>query len=165
MAKILIVDDRPTNRELLVTLLGYAKHDVFEAIDGEEGLAVAQAQHPDLIITDIVMPKMDGYEFARQVRADASIKDTQIIFYTSSYIISETLRLANACGVSTVIGKPIEPELLLKKIEEALTTTQQLPKEAPASDEFHREHMRMLTDTLVNKVEQLENEILERKQV
>jgi putative nucleotidyltransferase with HDIG domain len=162
MAKILIVDDRPTNRELLLTLLGYVGHQLLEATDGEEGLAITRAQHPDLIITDIMMPKMDGYEFARQVRADALIKDTQIIFYTSSYIVAETLRLANACGVSIVIGKPIEPENFLKKINEALTT-KQVPTVAPASEEFHREHMRILTDTLVNKVEQLEAEIAERK--
>src|SRR5690349_7964502 len=114
MATILIVDDRPTNRELLVTLLGYAGHHALEATNGEEGLNVARAKRPDLIITDIVMPKMDGYEFARQIRADASISQTQIIFYTSSYIVTETRRLAEACGVSLVVGKPIEPEAFLE---------------------------------------------------
>ena len=90
MATILVVDDRPTNRELLVTLLGYASHRVLEAAEGEAGLAIARAEHPDLIITDIVMPTMDGYEFARQVRADPTISETQIIFHTSSYIVTET---------------------------------------------------------------------------
>ncbi|MBL8098153.1 MAG: response regulator [Anaerolineales bacterium] len=162
MAKILIVDDRLANRELLIALLGHEGHQLFEATEGEQGLSIAQTQHPDLIITDIMMPKMDGYEFARQVRADPIIKDTQIIFYTSSYIVAETLRLAQACGVSIVIGKPIEPESFLKKVAEALVT-KQTPAFAPASEEFHREHMRVLTDTLVNKVEQLEAEILEHE--
>src|ERR1043166_6826535 len=140
MATILIVDDHPTNRELLITLLGYAGHRLLEAVDGEQALAVARAQHPDLIITDIIMPKMDGYEFARQVRADPIIRATQVIFYTSSYIVAETQRLAQACGVSIVIGKPIEPQNFLTQIHQALATTP--PSTIPAtSEEFHHEHM------------------------
>src|SRR5712692_2785761 len=65
MATILIVDDRPANREFLVTLLGYAGHRLLEAANGEGGLAVARAARPDIIITDILMPTMDGYEFVR----------------------------------------------------------------------------------------------------
>ena len=122
MATILIVDDRSTNRELLVTLLGYAGHHLLEAADGEAGLAIARAERPDLIITDIVMPKMDGYEFAHQVRADPVIRKTQIIFHTSSYIVEETRQLAEACGVSVVISKPIEPEHFLDQIHTALAT-------------------------------------------
>src|SRR5688572_30442341 len=124
MATILIVDDRPVNRELLVTLLGYSGHRLLEASEGEQGLAIARAELPDLIITDIVMPKMDGYEFARQVRADQTINNTQIIFYTSSYIVSETRRLAEACGVSIVIGKPIEPAEFLEQVRIALEMKQ-----------------------------------------
>ena len=164
MAKILIVDDRPANRELLVTLLGYAGHHLWEAVDGEQGLVITRAEHPDLIITDIVMPKMDGYEFARQVRADPSISKTQIIFHTSSYIVEETRQLAAACGVSLVIGKPIEPQAFLEQIQATLA------KPAVANiktqpEQFHHEHMRLLTDTLANKVEELEAEIVERRQI
>jgi PAS domain S-box-containing protein/putative nucleotidyltransferase with HDIG domain len=165
MAKILIVDDHPTNRELLVTLLGYKSHELFEAMDGEQGLLIAQAERPNLIITDIVMPKMDGYEFARQVRAIDTIRDTQIIFYTSSYIVSETYLLAEACGVSIVIGKPIEPESFLEQIETALAIASNPPSIPPAlTEDFHREHMRVLTDKLVSTVDELQAEIVERKQ-
>lgn len=165
MAKILIVDDHPTNRELLVTLLGYKGHILFEAAEGEAALALALAETPDLIITDIVMPKMDGYEFARQVRTNPRIRDTQIIFYTSSYIVSETLLLAKACGVSIVIGKPIEPEALLKQVELALNLVgSAAPVPPPLTEEFHHEHMRVLTDKLVSKVDELEAEIAERRQ-
>ena len=161
MATILIVDDRPTNRELAVTLLRYAGHRMLEASEGEEGLAVARAEHPDLIITDIVMPTMDGYEFARQVRADPNLGNTQIIFHTSSYIVEETRRLAEACGVSLVLGKPVEPEYFLEKVTEALVITL-IPSMEPVSEDFHLTHMRLLTDTLANKVDQLEAEITER---
>ncbi len=163
MATILIVDDRSTNRELLVTLLGYAGHHLLEAADGEAGLAIARAERPDLIITDIVMPKMDGYEFAHQVRADPVISKIQIIFHTSSYIVEETRRLAEACGVSLVISKPIEPQPFLEQIQTALATTT-VTEVQPRPEDFHHEHMRLLTDTLANKVEELEEEAAERRQ-
>ncbi len=83
--KILIVDDSPTNREFLVTTLGYAGHQLIEACNGEEGLARARSEHPDLIIADILMPTMDGYEFVHQLRADPAIAQTPVVFHTASY--------------------------------------------------------------------------------
>ncbi len=68
MATILIIDDQPTNREYLVSLLGYGGHHLLQAADGAEGLAVAKAELPNLVIADILMPTMDGYEFVRQLR-------------------------------------------------------------------------------------------------
>jgi len=162
MATILIVDDRSTNRELLVTLLGYAGHRLLEASEGETGLALARAEHPDLIITDIVMPKMDGYEFARQVRSDPAIANTQIIFVTASYIIEETKSLAKACGVSMVVGKPIEPQTFLTQIDQVLVT-QPTPRMTSVHENFHQEHLQLLTNTLANKVAELEVEIADHR--
>jgi CheY-like chemotaxis protein len=62
MAKILIVDDDPTNRSLLVTLLGHRGHRTLEATDGAEALALAKSWFPDLVVSDVLMPTMDGYE-------------------------------------------------------------------------------------------------------
>lgn len=163
MATILIVDDRSINRELLVTLLGYAGHRLLEASEGETGLAIARAEHPDLIITDIVMPKMDGYEFARLVRSDPAIAKTQIVFVTSSYIVEETQSLASACGVSVVISKPIEPQAFLAQVDQVLAT-QRMPVITPVHENFHQEHLQLLTNTLAQKVEELETEITEHKQ-
>ena len=73
MATILIVDDRESNRELLSTLLGYRNHRTVEARDGMEGLERARVERPDLVITDILMPTMDGYEFTRRLRADPAL--------------------------------------------------------------------------------------------
>lgn len=162
MATILVVDDRPVNRELLVTLLGYSGHRLLEAADGIAALALARAERPDLIIADIVMPTMDGYELARQVRADPFITATQIVFYTSSYVVAETRQLAEACGVSYIITKPAEPEIILEIVNAALNSSQ-LPAAAPVPDEFHREHMRLLTDTLARKVEELEAEVVQHR--
>ena len=85
MAKILVIDDRAVNREFLVTLLGYKGHRMLEASDGAEGLAVARAERPDLVICDVLMPTMDGYEFVRQLRADSAIAHITVIFYTAHY--------------------------------------------------------------------------------
>ncbi len=68
MATILIVDDLSTNRKFLVTLLRHHGHRLLEAADGREALAAVQAERPDLVITDVLMPVMDGYEFVRQLR-------------------------------------------------------------------------------------------------
>ena len=73
MATILIVDDRPANREFLVTLLGYGGHRLLQAADGAEGLAAARTVHCDLVISDILMPTMDGYELVRRLRAQADL--------------------------------------------------------------------------------------------
>lgn len=134
---------------------------MLEAAEGEAGLAVARAEHPQLIIADIVMPTMDGYEFARQVRGDPEIGGTQIIFYTSSLVESETRRLAQACGVSYILTKPSEPEVILETVDSALSTSY-IPPIPTVAEDFHLKHMRLLTDTLAKKVEDLEAEIAER---
>ena len=69
MATILIVDDHPINRAFLVTLLSYVGHQSIEAADGAEALESVRATLPDLVIADVLMPTMDGYEFVRRLRA------------------------------------------------------------------------------------------------
>jgi CheY-like chemotaxis protein len=70
MAKILVVDDQPINIDLLVTLLGYQGHQLIGADSGAEALERIAAERPDLVIADILMPAMDGYEFVRRLRTD-----------------------------------------------------------------------------------------------
>ena len=85
MAKILVVDDHPTNREFLVTLLGYSGGSPYKWLNGAEALEVASGMHPDLIITDVLMPTMDGYEFVRRLRLIPEVAGTPVIFYTAHY--------------------------------------------------------------------------------
>ena len=106
MAKILMVDDQAENRELVVTLINYRGHQALEAADGAEALALVRAEHPDLVISDILMPTMDGYEFVRQLRADPSIAATEVIFYSAHYREREARNLARDCGVTRVLIKP-----------------------------------------------------------
>ena len=120
MATILIVDDRPINRKFLLTLLGYSNHRLIEACDGAEALKIIRAECPDLVITDIVMPTMDGFELVQQMRNEPEIAGTQVIFYTATYRLQESKELAEACGVSIVIPKPSDPETILLKVNSAL---------------------------------------------
>jgi diguanylate cyclase (GGDEF)-like protein/PAS domain S-box-containing protein len=150
VATILIVDDRIENREYLVTLLGYHRHRLLEASDGAQALAIARAEHPDLIISDILMPTMDGYEFVRRLRADAALAATAVMFLTAHYHTPEAEKLAKDCGVAHILTKPAEPETVLRTVSAALG--QQGISPAPPPADFDREHLRILTDKLSEQV-------------
>lgn len=120
MATILIVDDNAINRAFLVTLLAYGKHTMLEASDGAEGLKAMQAERPDLVISDILMPHMDGHEFAARIQANPAIAGTPVIFYTAGHHEAEARLIAQTCGVTRVLAKPAEPELILRTVHEVL---------------------------------------------
>ena len=130
MATILIVDDDPPSREFLVTLLGYSGHRLLEAADGVEALEQVRAEHLDLIISDILMPTMDGYELVRRLRAEPSSAQIPVIFNTANYRLREAQKLAQACGVSIILPKPCEPERVLSIVNEVLGPPQ-LPLPPP----------------------------------
>lgn len=114
--KILIVDDEITGRLLEYNLKkeGYDVHSVF---NGKEAIAKAEKTKPDLIITDIMMPHMDGYEFLEKLRSDIKTKAIPVIFFSAkgqTADIQKGLKL----GVSAYITKPFEPQHLLEKIKE-----------------------------------------------
>src|SRR6476660_2010353 len=116
MATILIVDDHVINRAFLVTLLGYAGHHSHEAGDGAEALDVVRQVRPDLVITDVLMPTMDGYEFVRRLRTEPAIAHTPVVFYTATYLEREAQALARDCGVDHVLVKPAAPDLILRTV-------------------------------------------------
>ena len=171
MATILVVDDQPENRELLVTLLRYQGHTLLEASDGLEALEITRNEQPELVITDVLMPTMDGYEFVRQVRLDPKIGRTTIIFYTATYLESEAHDLAEVCGVKHILTKPVEPQTVFEVVNEALATSFRPPEPLP-EEEFGQQHLMLLTNKLAEKIEdlekaniRLESEIQQRKQV
>ncbi|PJI97464.1 PAS domain S-box-containing protein/diguanylate cyclase (GGDEF)-like protein [Acidovorax sp. 69] len=155
MAKILVVDDLPANRALVVTLVGHSGHQALEAADGAEALALVRAERPDLVISDILMPTMDGYEFVRQLRADYGLAATQVIFYSAHYREQEARNLALACGVTQVLVKPCEPQDILAAIEQALS--QGVPQALVSLEHgFQTRHLQLLTDKLTGNIAELE---------
>jgi CheY-like chemotaxis protein len=130
MANILIVDDRPPNRQYLSALLAYANHNMFEAENGAEALDIARVRRPDLVITDILMPSMDGYQFTKQLRADPLIASTPVIFYTATYREREARALAESCGVRTVLPKPSSPEAIMAAVNSELAKIERPPAQA-----------------------------------
>jgi PAS domain S-box-containing protein len=159
MATILVVDDVAANREVLVSLLGYRGHLLLEAGNGLEGLEAVRARRPDLVITDVLMPVMDGFEFARQLRLDPATRDLPVVFYTAHYGEREARALALSSGVSDVLTKPVEPEEVLKVVDGLLgggTGSGSPSGTAPLSPEFDREHLQLLTNKLSDKTRDLE---------
>src|ERR1700761_4891991 len=114
MTKILVVDDHPTNRELVVTLARHRGHATFEAADGAEALAIVARERPDLVVCDILMPIMAGYEFVGRLVGDPQLAATEVMFYSAHYHEQEAKNLARDCGVTRVIGKPCDPAELLQ---------------------------------------------------
>ncbi len=154
--KILIADDHLVNRKFLVSLLEDSGFDALEADDGAEALELTREKQPDLIIADVVMPKVDGYELVKEVRSDPTIAQTPVIFYTANYIEAEAQRLAQACGVRHLLIKPSEAEDILNHVRAALQATEpeSMPRVPP---EFDREHCLILTNKLCEKVDELES--------
>lgn len=151
MATILVVDDIAANRELLVTLLRHRGHRPVEAADGAAALEAVRAERPDLVITDGLMPVMDGFELVRQLRLDPDTARIPLVFCTAHYAERDARALALSSGVAAVLTKPLEPEDALRVIDAVLAASR---AEAPAPEpvalagEFDRAHLRLVTDKL-----------------
>ncbi|HEV3256915.1 MAG TPA: response regulator [Gemmataceae bacterium] len=155
MATILVVDERPSDRHVMVSLLGAAGHRVMQAPDGSEALECVRVQHPDLVLTALIMPTMDGYEFVYRLHADPATARTPVIFCGDISPGGKGHALAQACGVQHVISKPCEPAALLGTISAALSLP--APAEPPPSPEqFGLQHVRLLTSELAQKVDELD---------
>jgi CheY-like chemotaxis protein len=148
MAKILIVDDNPGNRSLLVEILRSAGHTIREASDGGEALALVSAERPDLVITDILMPTMDGYEFVRRLRSVADIAHTPVIFWTAVFRERDAKDLARECGVEFTLLKPCTDDMVRRTVQACLHKTV-LP--VPVTENFDRDHLRLVMDKLTRQ--------------
>jgi two-component system cell cycle response regulator DivK len=117
--RILVVEDQDDNRRILRDLLTNADFAIIEAENGEDALAVAAAQRPDLILMDIQLPILDGYEATRRLKADPELKAIPIIVITS-YALGGDESKARSAGCDDYVSKPYSPRLLLAKIREHL---------------------------------------------
>ncbi len=119
MARILIIEDNQANMQLMVYLLRAFGHVTTEAVEGKSGLAAAQRQLPDLILCDLQMPGMDGYEVARQVRLEPRLKAISLIAVTAYAMVGDRDKVL-AAGFDGYIPKPINPELFAGQVESFL---------------------------------------------
>jgi diguanylate cyclase (GGDEF)-like protein len=127
-----------------------------EADNGAQALEVARAELPDLIITDILMPHMDGFTLVRRLRAEPLLAGVPVIFQTASYLEPEVQRLAQASGVRYMLGKPADPQEVLRVVNENIkrpATRSRLPQ----TGQLQREHLQLLADKLYEKVTELES--------
>ncbi|HLY32919.1 MAG TPA: response regulator, partial [Jatrophihabitantaceae bacterium] len=156
MATVLIVDDRPVNRDLVRTVLAYHGHETIEAATGTEALKLLRERPPDLVIADVVMPEMDGYELARAIRAEETTREIPVLFYTANYVEEEIGSIAAAVGVDRIVTKGGDLTELLEAVDNMLGTTAQNSDELMTVEEFSREHLRVLNAKLFEKVHELE---------
>ncbi len=168
MTTILIADDIPANLYLLESLLKGNGFAVISAKNGAEALAAAKKDPPDLIITDILMPVMDGFELCRQWKADERLKAIPLIFYTATYTDPDDEQFARKLGADRFIVKPRKPDLFVKEIQEVLEESGSGAGTVPAKthidgEEILQEYNEVLFRKLGKKVMQLETEIAVRK--
>jgi two-component system, cell cycle response regulator DivK len=117
----LVIEDQPDNRQILPDLLTNADFEVIEAEDGEAGLAAAAAHRPDLILMDIQLPGIDGYEVTRRLKADEALHAIPVIAVTS-YALAGEADTARAADCDAYIPKPYSPRQLLAKVREYLSS-------------------------------------------
>jgi two-component system cell cycle response regulator DivK len=115
--RILVVEDQHDNRQILRDLLIPAGYELVEAWDGEAAVMKAKSERPDLILMDIQLPGIDGYEATRRIKSDPALKATPIIAITS-YALSGDEEKTRAAGCDGYVAKPYSPRALLKKIRE-----------------------------------------------
>jgi two-component system cell cycle response regulator DivK len=117
--RILVVEDQEDNMQILRDLLSSVGYELIEARDGAEGVKMAKAERPDLILMDIQLPILDGYEATRQIKAEPDLKAVPIIVVTS-YALSGDETKAREAGCDSYVPKPYSPRQLLAKIREYL---------------------------------------------
>jgi diguanylate cyclase (GGDEF)-like protein len=176
MATVLIADDDAAVRRLLTAVLRPRGHTVIEAGNGEQALELAESRRPELIVSDLLMPAMDGYELVRRLRTAPDTARTPVIFLTAEYDEGDATELARSAGVSRVLRKPCKPADVLAAVDHALGETPQTSA-SEITGSFSVRHLRLMADKLTaqaaelqaanarleSHTAQLEREVAERK--
>jgi PAS domain S-box-containing protein len=154
--RILVAEDDPYSLDFLQTLLTCAGYQVLAACNGVEALDLARTERPALVLSDILMPEMDGFELAQKIRLDPSLATVPILFYSATYKDQDAARLAEECGVTGRLEKPAEPQAILNAVEKALRS----PAGALKSDPYllTEEHNRLLSRKVAEQINQLQAE-------
>jgi len=123
--KILIVDDNAINCKLLRAQLETEGHAILQALDGLEALAILERESVDAIISDILMPRMDGYRLCHEVRRRAALKHIGFIHYTSTYTSPSDQQLSHTVGADGYLTKPVSTKVLAQALENAMRRTEE----------------------------------------
>lgn len=135
-ARLLVIEDNPINRELLDYLLRAYGFEVLKAVDGSVGFDIAQRESPDLILCDIQMPGMDGFEFAQRAKADPRLRAVPLVAVTAFAMVGDRDRIM-ATGFDAYIAKPIDPQELLDTIRTLLPAPAHAPAATPQPPARH----------------------------
>jgi len=166
---VLIVDDNANDRKILRYTLEHHGCEVTEAKDGQEGFELAKTVKPELIISDALMPRMDGFEFLRMVKMDDELRSIPFVFHSAVYTGLEDKELALSLGAEAFIGKPMEPEGLWEKLDSILQKCEadiKIPavaKSMEGEEEYLRKYSSVVAAKVGEKVRELELNIVERK--
>ena len=115
MKRVLVVEDTEDNRKIIRDLMTSAGYETIEAVTGEEGVAMAVEHRPDLILMDVQLPVLDGYEATRRIKANPALRHIPVIAVTS-YALSGDEEKTRAAGCDAYVAKPFSPRLLLAKV-------------------------------------------------
>ena len=154
MSTILVVDDLEPNRYILRVALGASGHRVLEAANGAEALAAARALRPDLIISDILMPQMDGFAFCRECKQDEQLRGVPFVFYTATYTSARDREFALQLGAARFYVKPVETADFVTEMHEVLDehAAGDLASAPPPADDETTLY-RLYNETLIRKLE------------
>lgn len=157
MKRVLIADDITENIYFLEVLLKGNGFETVTAENGAKALALARSAPPDLIISDILMPVMDGYALCRELKADSALKDIPFIFYTATFTSAKDEALALSLGADRFVIKPQEPEFLIHLIQDLLAAPRSAGTTPPVDEEqIQKEYSEALFRKLEKKVACLE---------
>ena len=162
MMRVLVVDDREDNRYLLCQLLRGHGYAVQEADQGAQALELARAQPPDLVVSDLLMPVMDGYTLLRHWKADETLCQVPFIVYTATYTEPKDEQLALDMGADAFVVKPAEPDVFMLRVQAVMDAARQrqLAPRAPTLPES--DMLSMYNAVLVRKLEQRSLELEQR---
>ncbi len=166
---VLIVDDNQDARIILEKIIKDRGHVARTAFSGKDALEKARKEKPDLIISDILMPEMDGFSFCRSVKQDDELKEIPFVFYTSSYVDERDEKLAYKLGASCFIRKPLDPDDFISAISDVVEKARngRVPvnlKDAANEKTILKIYNERLIFKLEEKMDELEKEIVRRKQ-
>jgi two-component system cell cycle response regulator len=155
-ARILVIEDNPANLELMVYLLTATGHETMTATDGRKGLRAARENSPDLIICDVQMPEMNGYELAGALKAESLLRSIPLVAVTAFAMVGDRDKALSA-GFDAYVAKPIEPEDFVSGIERLLPAAlRSIPREAavPATERSARRERRGRSILVVDDIQE-----------